>query len=273
MTAQHYLITAKTHLHVGSGNSNAGVIDNLVQRDPTDNLPCIYASSLKGAFREYFEEGPEKADTDKLADIIFGAGLNKNSSGANAKGTHIFHQASLLSIPARSNVRPFFNATCPMIINKFLEECKLFGKSLDPILVKELKEVVLSQANDGNTTDVYCANIQNLKIEDYLTFNFNTLPVPETKKLFGNDLIVMTDEDFKDLCSDYNLPVIARNNLDNGQSKNLWYEQIVPRQAKFWFFTVTNEGQDDFKTNINKKNVQIGANASIGYGVCQVDNL
>lgn len=266
-----YIITAKTHIHAGSGNSNAGVIDNLVQRDPADNLPCIYSSSLKGAFREYFEEGPEKHTTNPLSDSLFGAGVNKNSVGDNKKGTHIFHQASLLSIPVRSNVRPFFNAICPSILNKFIDDAELFGIQIDA--TKNEIEAILKDANINDNPDVFSFQIQNLKIEEYSEWNFRQLPLPHIQKIFGNDLVLFSDEDFYDLCSDYNLPIIARNNLENGQSKNLWYEQIVPRQSRFYFFTVFDCIPDLFDTTLNSKIVQIGANASIGYGVCLVNKL
>lgn len=272
MATQLYFITAKTHLHVGSGNSNAGVIDNLVQRDPADNLPCIFASSLKGAFREYFEEGPDKSTTKALADTIFGAGINKQSTGNNSKGTHIFHQANLLSIPTRSNAKPFFNATCPAILQKFLDDADLFGINLGDTLKSEIA-IIQEGCNINEKTDVFSSEVQNIKVEEYSEFNFRPVSIPNVQKIFGINLVLFRDEDFADICSDYSLPVIARNNLENGQSKNLWYEQIVPRQARFYFFTAYYTVSDDFDTSIVTKAIQVGANASIGYGVCLLNNL
>ncbi|MDD4148674.1 MAG: type III-B CRISPR module RAMP protein Cmr4 [Bacteroidales bacterium] len=265
MKTQMYIITAKTHLHAGSGNSNAGVIDNLVQRDPADNLPCIYSSSLKGAFREFFEEGPVK--DKKMADEIFGEGDNKGSKGMK-KGSHIFHQASLLSIPARSNVKLFYHATCKSVLEKFIEDSELFN--IDVIALR--KEVEELPKLDKKTL-IIGNKMDNMQIEDYFIFDEYKTDVPNLKKLLSTDIVIFSDEDFKDLCSDYNLPVIARNNLENGQSKNLWYEQIVPRQAKFYFFTARNCDTDNFDTHVNGNNVQIGANASIGYGVCTISNF
>ena len=83
--------------------------------------------------------------------------------------------------------------------------------------------------------------------------------------------------DFTSLCSDENLPIIARNVLKNGESKNLWYEQVVP--AETIFYAVTQEKPADalqkpsyvLKDAINHKIIQIGANATIGYGYCKFD--
>ena len=47
-------ITAKTNLHVGNEDiSSCGIIDKAVQRDALTKLPCINASSLKGALNEF----------------------------------------------------------------------------------------------------------------------------------------------------------------------------------------------------------------------------
>jgi len=285
MSAQLYIITAKTNLHAGSGSTNAGVIDNLVQRDPSDNLPCTYASSLKGAFREFFEDGPRKAFTKILADEIFGAGLNKDEpienetdqqkaerikKKKNSKGTHIFHQASLLSIPVRSNNKPFYNATSPDVLQKFLDEYKLFTDEDYPDKSAINKLIEKGAAKDKPI--VYHAAVEHLRIEDYDISVFEREPSASVKKLLGDNIIVMNEEDFKYQCGDLSLPVIARNNLENGESKNLWYEQIVQREARFWFYTVHFQSSDNFDNNVNERSVQIGANASIGYGICKINN-
>lgn len=75
--------------------------------------------------------------------------------------------------------------------------------------------------------------------------------------------------DFKEACSDDNLPIIARNVLDNGESKNLWYEQVLPEETVL--YTIIQEKDDFLKKALNKKIVQIGANATIGYGYCEFE--
>lgn len=77
----------------------------------------------------------------------------------------------------------------------------------------------------------------------------------------------MSFESFKKLCKDDHLPIIARNKLDNGISENLWYEQVVPSETVF--YTIIQDVDDDKLTNaIENQYIQIGANATIGYGVC-----
>lgn len=81
----------------------------------------------------------------------------------------------------------------------------------------------------------------------------------------------LSNEDFEQL------PVIARNKLDNGKSENLWYEEVVPAESRFVFFVSYDEKDEkifkEFNTKIQKGVIQIGANGSIGYGFCKITNL
>ena len=276
MRPELYIIECKSNLHVGSGDSNYGVIDKLVQRDTTDTLPCIFSSSLKGAFREYFEEVVEH-DKDKgkkeLSDRIFGAGSNKNSPGPSKKGTHIFQQAFLLSIPLRSNQKPFYNAISPFMVEQLLEMAKLFGYTFPEALKKDL-EIVKSLDPKDNKPFVFHETL-NLEIEDFSVFDSRSEKLPELQGIIGKDIVIVSNDDMKRLTNDYHLPVIARNKLENGESKNLWYEQVIPRESIFTAFVATDvlPNDDLFNTNVNNKIVQIGGDSSVGYGYSLIYSL
>jgi CRISPR-associated protein Cmr4 len=74
-------------------------------------------------------------------------------------------------------------------------------------------------------------------------------------------------DDFRKLTDE--LPVIARNYLEDGTSKNLWYEEFVPREAVFGTLL---QGPEELlavlKTKLDNQVFQIGANATVGYGYC-----
>ena len=85
-------------------------------------------------------------------------------------------------------------------------------------------------------------------------------------------------------CMEFNslvnhLPVIARNQLNNGISENLWYEEFVPHESEFWFAVLYDgSGNDNLIDDFNNilmenKIVQFGANASIGVGFCLVEEI
>ena len=81
----------------------------------------------------------------------------------------------------------------------------------------------------------------------------------------------VSENEMEACCSDDNLPIIARNVLENGESKNLWYEQVLP--AETVLYTIIQEKGEDLKNVLDGQIVQIGANATIGYGYCKFELL
>lgn len=265
MDSKLYKLTAKTNMHVGSGDSDFGVIDNKVQRDILTGYPTIYASSLKGALREHMEINSE-LNSSLINNIFGGDGVSDMSSGK-----YKFFNANLLSIPARSNNIQYYNATTVKIIEEFIQCTEDFGipfskrENLKSIL-KELKEkiyrceaIVISENNSKGIVRIEDVEAQIKKIDS------NKEGVLED--IFGGNLVIFNEKEFKEYID--NLPVIARNKLVAGVSKNLWYEEIVPRETMFYmpmFIESYNDGEYNEFTEVLKSPVQIGANASIGQG-------
>lgn len=84
---------------------------------------------------------------------------------------------------------------------------------------------------------------------------------------YGGKEVKLATDSISTLCDNDNLPIIARNALENGESKNLWYEQVLP--AETVLYTIIREEGNVLADKLNKKIVQIGANATIGYGYCK----
>ena len=114
-----------------------------------------------------------------------------------------------------------------------------------------------------NVLDLCMNKINALGIE----FKKETLK----RELGLNTNSIVSSKEFESLCSDDNLPIIARNCLENGISSNLWYEQILP--AETVFFTIIDSADNTLTEALNNKIVQIGANATIGYGYCKFTKL
>jgi len=267
---QLFLITNHTNLHVGAGNSNQGVIDNMVQRDHVDVLPGIHSSSLKGALREFFVNGPGKTSLRNKAEDIFGS---EASSGNLLKGNYIFHDGILLSYPVRSYQESFFYASAPMIFERLFQNIDLFDLPVTDLLIGKLKEIKDMKVANGQPKIFNYPVQNNFRIEEFEMLAANSIKdisaefkIIET--LFGDKLVLFSDEDFKTITDDYNLPVIARNQLENGVSKNLFYEQVVPREARFYFFVSNYSSTNDLSECIDTKKIQLGANGTIGYGLC-----
>ena len=251
-----YTIKTITNLHVGSGDINFDIIDNQVQKD-NSKLPIIHGSSLKGALREHFENKWGK-NNEKI-NHIFG------KEGDDGAGNYSFFEATILTLPLRSNVKPYFNVISPLILQKFIENLKLFDtnnqhlKELENFYnqIKNFKEDVIIFENIN--TDVY--------LEDYKAVVKQHIQFPS---LFKN-LAIVSDEIFLAI----ELPTIARNALDdNGKSKNLWYEEIVPKEALFYTTIIKNDTyKEEFDKVLTNDIIQIGANKSIGYGFCRFQRV
>jgi CRISPR-associated protein Cmr4 len=272
MKTDLYTIETLSNLHVGAGDINFDVIDNQVQRDAITKLPNINSSSLKGAFREAFSvQGEEPSNMVKY---IFGGSNNEDS---HTTGAYSFFEAQLLTRPVRSNVKSYFNATSPAVIDAFLQTIKDFEIEFDETLQEALTK--FSELKPSKNKPFIFENITNAILEDdeAVVNDFDTSKIQE---FLGNDLVLFDDGDFKELV----LPVLARNFLVDGMSKNLWYEEVVPKKSKFFFCIgkATNldpkdkaQKIDGFENRFNNEGskIQFGANKSIGYGYSKVTKV
>ncbi|MBL7913959.1 MAG: type III-B CRISPR module RAMP protein Cmr4 [Bacteroidia bacterium] len=268
-------IVNQANLHVGSGSESSGIIDNLIYRDFTTNLPGIPGSGLKGALRERinFEVANRQfPEADLIA--VFGSERNEAKTELMKRGNYYFQEATLLSFPYRGDSYPYYNATSPELIISFLEQTKLFHfpvneKMMDVLHKLSLKEIDL---NKGLKLSPSAENLTNNTAEDIIITRPNSFDItPEIELLFGGNLILVNHSNLARRVNDYNLPFIARNNLDHGISKNLFYEQVLPRYTHFYSFISYESKCNAFeKTLKSNPIVQIGANASIGYGWCKL---
>lgn len=228
-----WLISAKTNLHVGNENTSSyGLIDKSIQRDALTGLPCINSSSLKGALNEFLTVKKEKEET--YLRKVFGAdkkGRNKDTQ----KGAYAFFDANLLFLPVQGRNELYYWATCDTVLKNYKERLKLFGLNC----VTDLDKLIIELKTKLGKSDI--------RVER------------------------MSDEKFIELCDDDNLPIIARNKLDNGESANLWYEQILPQETVFYTLFLSKEKL--IEDILNEQIVQIGANATIGYGYCKFQKI
>jgi CRISPR-associated protein Cmr4 len=274
-----YIIAARTNMHVGSGETSLGLVDNRVQRDVLTNLPNINSSGLKGALREHFTHYWGK-DDPHLTDI-FGTDSFARPETHQA-GKFRFFNGNLLSIPVRSNVRPYYCATCPKILQELHENMEIFGYE-DRHHIKESIRYLLN-LDPGNSP-----NSENQRINWTFTqdpgveleeFEIKAQPrevdsrhLDILQAIIGKPLVYMNWEDFKDITGDFHLPLVARNHLESGRSQNLWHEQVVPRESRFYFFMLKPDGSGPDLEFQERQPVQIGGNASIGYGFTQIKNI
>ena len=261
MNTQFYSIKTKSNTHVGSGQNSYGIVDNVVQKDYITELPCINSTSLKGALREY-------ADYKKWQNLedIFGSKPSEKDSNKLNQGTHYFSQAYLLSFPMRSNNLQFFNVTCPILLEHLIEtlpESNTLKTKLQNLLNKNEIKTIEKNAPISDKHNGFIVEKHSIK-----TKNIANIFDVEIKKLLGENLLVMHDDTFKSLVK--KLPIITRNQLDNGQSANLFYEEVVPRETIFGFTIQASSIESSFDSITD---IQIGANATVGYGFCSTQKI
>ncbi len=236
MLAKIIVLECITNMHVGNGDVNYNIIDNEVERDPVTNYPAINASGVKGALREYFTS---REALSAAVDGIFGRDTQESTQGkVKILG------AEMLAMPARASLgdRAYYHITTKDAVERFKEQCSIFLQ----------KEAALKAAAKDGEKQAEGIKLKNAYI------------------LLGKDLYEIPEDKFRGI----SLPVMARNKLDNGISKNLWYEEIVPHGSLFYFPVVVNDTDEiwleKLVAGIKGQVVQFGGNASIGYGLCKV---
>lgn len=224
-----WLIIPQTNLHAGNESTvNFSVIDKAIQRDATTNLPCINSSSLKGAIKEYMSECANMAASE-LKEIF---GSVKSDLKDIKKGSVLFFDASLLFIPKqRGEGKTYELIYSDDVLEDFSKKVNnlIEGKGISKEILLDKVRSIMGQENVASSS--------------------------------------VNGDSFTKYCDDDALPIIARNCLENGESTNLWYEQVLPSLSVLSTVIVTKEeGQMD---SLDGKIVQIGANATIGYGYCK----
>ena len=258
MNAIVYKITCVTNLHVGSGEANFDVIDNTVEKDPVTELPTINSSGVKGALRQYFKE---KNVVDDVITSIFGSSPKKSAEKTNSNtavdkdkgknepetipGQVKFYQADLLARPARASKgdKSYYMVTSAEAIAQHIQKMKIFADSDINAVPKTCDEV----------------GVEGITAEKEI-------------ELLNESFKMLEDVELRDMA----LPVLARNQLEDGISNNLWYEQVVPHKSIF-IFAVSSESAEILNSfaEVVKENsyIQFGGNASIGYGLCKIEEI
>lgn len=261
-------IKTKTNLHVGNGAVNYDIVDKTVQRDSISNLPIINSSSLKGALRDYaepFAKGDHNLQQDSFKKLF----------GDDTQGLVRFLDSYLLFLPLRSNTKPFYHATSKDNLLAAVNFYQELGYNIEEKVLNEIRKLndnVVLNSQISIIEDVECIPQSDIDVDLLLSFIPNLLR--------PKNIAILSCENFNDVVK--HLPVMARNSLDDGgKSKNLWYEEFVPRESIFYtamldYDNFGSSSQVNYKGAYNaffslleENYIQVGANASIGFGMCK----
>lgn len=263
--------TCLTNMHVGSGDADYSIIDNRVERDPViDYLPVIHASGVKGALKEHCEHCEKRLNKEAMTYIFGNSDGDKTNSG-NFK----FFGASVIARPLRVSKggKSYILASTPEIITTYVNFLQGISYNRFSGVLGEMEQLT-----------------QTLGDKEFITAfsDVEEIEGAAARAPRGGEKLAATSKLFADRSfalarslKDYDLPVLARNQLnENGISKNLWYEEIVPHQSLFYFAVMAPDGEksdndnfESFRKAMTENPVQFGGNASIGYGFTKIEEV
>jgi len=266
-----------TPLHAGVG-SGLGVIDLPIQREKHTNFPKIEASTLKGCFRNSFENKANSDEDKKKIHLAFGCDECdlKIKEFAGALG---FSDARILLFPIKSVKGIFAYVTCPYIINRFNSE---------------ISKKVLSKVNELIISKNSLLDLKNgdILLEEYA---FNVTKSDKVKKLadeiskivniknLEQRLVVLPDDEFTEFVS-HSTEVITRNKINNetgtvdSKSGGLFTEEYLPAETVLYSLIFFGNSIEEFKDITprewfikNRADVlQVGGNSTLGKGIVEV---
>lgn len=285
-------LLAETSIHAGAGSST-GIIDLPIQREGHNGWPCVFGSSVKGAFRDAYQTQYEN-DT-QMCSLIFGPSPDSEAAAEHA-GALAVSDARLLLLPIRSLTSQFKWVTCPAALQRLQRDVQRLG--LAPLELSELPPL-------GNTTALTDNNAQatpKLFLEEYrfdtksidlnntLTALAKLMPTANAHQLLQEQLVIIHNDMFAHLAT-HATPVAAhiriKPDTKTVQDGALWYEETLPPETLLYTCINASKARKEgasadaktilsgIKENLFSKRpyLQLGGNETVGMGWCAVKFL
>jgi CRISPR-associated protein Cmr4 len=240
--SHRYFVMTVDPVHVGTGGSRLGRVDNSIIREPGTRLPKIPGTSLSGAVRHYaaYRFGKRNCAGQKdhccrpTCPICYTFGT-ANDAGSGYKGMVSIGDARLVLFPVYSMVGPVW-VTCPTalqdagIIN---ESIKLAGR--ETMLANDLQE------NDW-------LNLGWLMVEkkDHIPSLKPDFEIPDQ---VANRLVIISEKLFSQVVNS-NLEVRTSVSIDpaTGAAEDgaLFTYEAIPRAAFLWMDIIVDDFRNQF---------------------------
>jgi CRISPR-associated RAMP protein, cmr4 family len=275
MNTKIFEVKCITNLHIGTSGSAYGVIKNEVEKDVVLNTPLLPASGIKGALRDFWRQNNKDYQKE-----IFGSDPTEQNEGSKGKCKFLNGQMILRPMRVSLGDYSYCLVTTPDLIRTMLDTFRDFG-------VKTYRGISISDFNSESAFDnifnregihgsVYYSkgNIQEIEgygVDSCIESN-NAIFKMLSDIAEGVPVAIMKNEVFQMI----DLPIVARNHLIDGKSNNLWYEELVPHQSRFYFITLWEGNNENiiYKyiiEEIPKIPISFGGNNSIGNGYCSIE--
>lgn len=230
---------AETFIHAGAG-STMGVIDLPIQRESHTGWPCIYGSSVKGAFRS--AAGSRARDS---VETLFGP---DTQNADKHSGALAFMDARLLLLPVRSLTSHYLLVTSPAVLKRYSRDRERFGLTSKNIHIPEPDShsaLSLSYEGDLFLEDVKLSTRKG-QLRDVVSYIAEVHPSSEAEKTLGRQLLVVDDDMFK-YFADHATPATPHVKLGKNKtaaSGALWYEESLAPETLLYTAVVTEGARD-----------------------------
>ena len=273
-------IYAETPLHPGSGTAISGAVDLPIQRERHTEFPMIQGSSLKGVLRSHARAiGINKTEEN----ILFGE--------PDRVGGVSVTDARVLAFPVRSLKGLFGWITCPFILGRFKRDMSLIGKHFTwntPAPSNEDKAIVKSDSNLIINGSVYLEDLKlsvetsnelNEIIQSFVEVLPNTNEYQQVREKLGRDLVILTDDLFRDLVvMTTEIATRIRIGEEGVVEEGPWSEEYIPTDTMMYSLVLipgrlkglTLEEVIEKLCQYDNKILHIGGDETIGKGFARI---
>lgn len=284
MKTKLLFLHALSPLHAGTGQG-VGVIDLPIAREKATGIPFVPGSSIKGVLRD-------SCTDEQLCVKVFGP--ESDNADAHA-GSAQFSDARLLLLPVRSISGVFAWVTSPLILQRLQRDCTTIDNAHPGVMkvptVEELGTCFVTpntQIATGNQVILEEIELNATKSEDLDTWaGWLGTHMFSADPPWANTLkhkICLVHDDVLSFLLQTATEISARIRMDK-ESKTveqgaLWYEESLPAESILSGLTMATpvrkagtsveEVFDTLGTLIDGKTMQIGGNATVGRGLCQL---
>ena len=285
----------ETPLHCGT-EGGTGYVDLPIQRERHTQYPVIPGSTIKGVLRDelelddatrrtYFGEGEEEAAA---------AEAEGRPKKPGIPGSISFGDGILVAFPVRSSGAPFHWVTCPFALERVFRlvapAVKLAGvargkawakQGQGDVLLEEIRVTRQARPEFFEGDDSGLAHLEKL-LPSSGGFAY-------THQIFPDRLLVISDEDFKELV-ETGTEIVTRiklnglgttRNLEDAdltdeekekfskkdREGNLFVEEILPSETLFVASLRAGDPSDELTGIFRKPVVRLGGDETIGRGV------
>ena len=300
MSYEYNILTLRAHsgIHNGSGQEY-GVVDLPIQRERITNYPVLLGSSLKGALRQWMEDG---VLLPKLIYAIFGP---ENNSQDQYAGALTVGDARLLLFPVRSLKGTFAWTTCHLALSRLKKDVANCNLTADMGEIPEFPQPSstvcvgnesrgLDRAQNLVVLEEYACDAEISGAVDKTAIWLSSLAGQQNKAEFLSELqrrLVILPDDYFQYFVSFATEVITRTHLDNDsktvKSGQLWTEELLPAESILVAtLCYSPERQKEIKdrerwpaaklmAKMNKLpgRIQVGGNATVGQGICHTSWL